>query len=171
MTKVGDLKEFGEELVPIIKELIMLAEKDQDKSDTGPEVAIITKLQKLVKESNKTTEASFESRAVAIVANRRALTEILREAAKHQIKLSDTQVRTIEVQRTALRNAYGLLLERKAFDPIARLLSDNDIKRLKKRLDGARQEVRQRRKAKKLLDTIIQAGIIAGRIAVKLAAL
>jgi len=171
MANLKDLKEVGDRLLPVIKDLFAKSANDEEKRDTRSEQAVLEKLRKLVSEASKVTEAPVGERSEAIVAMRTALTEILIQAAQHDASLSDAQVRTIQAQRNALRNSFGLLLERAAFEPIAKLLSRNEIDRIAKQLKGARKEIQKRRKAKKILDTTTKIALVAAKIATKVAVL
>ncbi len=169
MANLNDLKSVGESLLPIIRNLVKLAANNQQKANTDDEDAAIAQLRKLVIEASQTTPASIEQRAAAIVAMRTALTEILIQAATSQITLSEAQVLTIQTQRNALRNAFGLLAEQSAFDPIGTLLSQADITRISADLDQAKQGIQARKAAKAILDTVVEVAIVASQIAVKAA--
>jgi hypothetical protein len=169
MADLNDLKKFGESLLPIIQDLVQKAANDRQKPDTSAEDAAIAQLKKLVSESSQVTPASLEGRAAAIVAMRTALTEMLIQAATNQISLSETQVLTLQTQRNALRNAFGLLAEQSAFNPIATLLGQAEVTKISNDLDLARQGIQARKIAKDILDTVVTVAIVASQIAVKVA--
>jgi hydrogenase-4 membrane subunit HyfE len=154
MANLNDLKTFGESLVPIVRDLVQKVVNNQQKPDTRAEDAAIANL-------------SLEQRAAAIVSMRTSLTEILIQAATSQISLSDTQVLTIQTQRNALRNAFGMLAEQAAFAPIATLLQPPEIAAISTDLDRARQGIQQRQAAKDILDTVVTVAIVAAKIAAK----
>ena len=168
MADLADLKSFGDDVKDILTNLADLAGKNQNKPETTDEAGVIDELQKLVEEYDHQTDADADARAAAIISTRAALTELLMAAARNPVQLSDAQIREIEAQRNALRNAYGLLLERKAFEPIAKLISDADAVRMMAELAGARQQIQQRRQAKQLLDTMVKVALLGGKIAVAL---
>lgn len=167
MANLNDLKTFGESLVPIVRDLVQKVVNDQQKPDTRAEDAAIANLKKLVTDASQVTPASLEQRAAAIVSMRTSLTEILIQAATNQISLSDTQVLTIQTQRNALRNAFGMLAEQAAFAPIATLLQPPEIAAISADLDRARQGIQQRQAAKDILDTVVTVAIVAAKIAAK----
>src|SRR5262249_38346994 len=115
MADLSDLKSFGESLVPIFQDLVAKWNDDLKKPDTTEEDAAIAQLQKFISQAGQPTEADLEARAGAIVALRSALTELLMKAATNQVSLTEAQALTLQTQRTALRNAFGLLAERSAF--------------------------------------------------------
>ena len=167
MANLNDLKTFGESLVPIVRDLVQKVVNNQQKPDTRAEDAAIAHLKKLVTEASQVTPASLEQRAAAIVSMRTSLTEILIQAATSQLSLSDTQVLTIQTQRNALRNAFGMLAEQAAFAPIATLLQPPEIAAISTDLDRARQGIQQRQAAKDILDTVVTVAIVAAKIAAK----
>lgn len=171
MANLKDLKEVGDRLLPIIKDLFAKSANDEEKRDKRSEQAVLQRLGKLVSEASKATEAPVGERLEAIGAVRDVLTEILIQAATHNVSLSDSKVRIIETQINALRNAMGLLEERAAFDPITKLLSPKEIDRIAKQLKEARKEIQERRKAKKILDTTTKIALVAAKIATKVAVL
>src|SRR5882672_2483389 len=167
MADLSDLKSFGETLLPIIRDLVQKWTDDLQKPDTSEEDAAIGQLKKFVGEAGQETEASLEQRAAAIVAMRTALTEILIQAATNAVSLSDTQALTVQTQRNALRNAFGMLAEQSAFNPIATLLSPADITKISVDLEQARQGIQAKKTAKDILDTVVTVAIVAAQIAVK----
>jgi len=169
MADLNDLKGFAEALFPLLKDLFEKTAANADKLDRQPESDAIGKLRKLVNESSAPTPASLPLRTEAIVSVRNALTEILVQAATNNAALPETTVQTIQAQRNALRNKFGLLLERTAFADIPQLLSGSEITHISAELDGADQEIQQRQKAKQTLDTIVKVAITAANIASKLA--
>lgn len=169
MAQLSDLIGFGKDVLPLIKDLVKAAGKDEDKPDNGAETHAVSKLRKFVKAANQRTPAPVAERAEAIQSVRSALTEILLSAASSNGALSTTTTRTIQTRRNALRNAFGLLLERAAFEPIATLLPQTKIDKIVADLDGAETEINQRQKAKKTLDFVVKAVITAAQIAAKIA--
>lgn len=169
MADLKDLKNIGEDLVPIFKELFELIKTDADKTDKRPENAVVQRLKKLISEAKQPTRASLAERAEAIGAARTALTEVLIQSASSNQALPETTIRIIQTQRNALRNAFGLLLERAAFEDIPQLLPDRKLDQISIHLETAASEIAQRQKAKKILDTTIKVAITASKIALKLA--
>jgi len=169
MADLNDLKSFGESLIPIVQDVVQKLVKDEQKPDTNAEDAAIVQLRKFVNEAGQETEASLEQRAAAIVAMRTALTEILMKAATNEISLSETQALIIQTQRNALRNAFGMLAERSAFDSIVSLLPPADIAKISADLEQARQGIQAKQRAKDILDTIVSVAVVAAQIAVKVA--
>jgi hypothetical protein len=170
MADLNDLKTFGESLIPIVQDVVQKLVNDQQKPDTSAEDAAILQLAKFVSEAGQQTEAALEGRAAAIVAMRTALTTILMKAATNEISLSDPQALIIQTQRNALRNAFGMLAERSAFDPIAVLLPPADVTKISGDLEQARQGIQAKKTAKDILDTVVTVAVVAAQIAVKVAA-
>jgi hypothetical protein len=170
LADLADLKSFGEQASAVLTDLFARASKDGDKSDPGPAVAAVATHRKLVGESTQPTEAPLEARTAAIVGARTVLTQTLLGAASSRVQLKETDVREIQALRTSLRNAFGLLLEMEAFAPIARLLDDGQIQTISADLDRAEREIKQRRRAKQVLDSVVQVVITAAGIAAKVAA-
>jgi hypothetical protein len=169
MADLKDLKQVGEDLVPIFRELFKLIKTDADKADKRLENAVIERLKKFVSEAKQPTQASQGERAEAIGAASNALKEVLIQSASSNLALPETTIRTIETQRNVLRNAFGLLLEQAAFEDIPQLLPNSQLNQISKQLDKAASEIAQREKAKKILDTTVNVAITAAKIAVKLA--
>lgn len=169
MADLKDLKNIGEDLVPIFKELFELIKTGADKTDKRPENAVVQRLKKLISEAKQPTRATLAERAEAIGAARTALTEVLIQSASSNQALPETTIRIIQTQRNALRNAFGLLLERAAFEDIPQLLPDRKLDQISIHLEKAASEIAQRQKAKKILDTTIKVAITASKIALKLA--
>jgi hypothetical protein len=169
MADLKDLKQIGEDLASIFRELFKLVKTDADKDDKRPENAVVERLKKLVSEAKEPTQASLAERAEAIGAARTALTEVLIQSASSNLALPETTIRIIETQRNALRSAFGLLLERAAFEDIPRLLPDSQINQISTQLEKAASEIAQRQKAKMILDTTVKVAVTAAKIAVKLA--
>lgn len=169
MADLKDLKNFGESLTPILQDLVQKWEDDQKKTDTTAEIAAIAQLKTFVSQAGQETEAELEARAAAIVAQRTALTDLLINAATSNVSLSENQALTIQTQRNALRNAFGMLTEQSAFNPIASLLSPAEITSISADLDKARQGIQTKKAAKDILDTVVTVAIIASQIAVKVA--
>jgi hypothetical protein len=168
MANLTDLRDFGDALKKIWSDLAALKDKPVD--DPGPEQAVIDKLAKLVAESDQTTQAEVEARAAAIVSNRAALTDLLTAAASNTnpIQLDPQKVILINAQRTALGSAYGLLLERQAFQPIAKLLSKEEMVAITAELKGARVEIQQRKKVQAVIDLMVDVALTGAKIAVTL---
>lgn len=169
MANLEDLKIVGNDLVPIFVTLFNLVKNDADKTDKQLEKAVIQRLKKLISKAKSPTPASLGERVEAIGATRTAMTEVLIQAASSNQALPDTTIRIIQTQRNALRNAFGLLLERAVFEDIPQLLADSDIDQISTHLEQADQEITQRQKAKEILDIIVEVAITAAKIAVKLA--
>jgi hypothetical protein len=168
MANLADLKKFGDILIPALKDIFEKAGKGNDKPDSGVAKAV-ERLKKLVSEAADPTPASLAQRSEAIVATRGVLNEIIVQAASNNTPLSETTVITIQAQRNALRNQFGLLLERAAFEEIPRLLSDSDLDRFSTQLERAEQDIEDRQKAKQTVDTVVAVALIAAKIAAKLA--
>jgi hypothetical protein len=169
MADLKDLKKTGEDLVPIFKELFELIKTDAGKADKHPENAVVQRLKKLISEAKQPTKADLAERAEAIGKVRTALTEVLIQSASSKQALPKTTTRIIQTQRNALRNAFGLLLERAAFEDIPQLLPDSKLDQISIHLEKAASEIAQRQKAKEILDTTVNVAITAAKIAVKLA--
>lgn len=169
MADLNDLKTFGQSLIPVFQDLVDKWASDVPIPDTSAEDAAIARLKNFVSQAGQSTQAALEARAGAIVAMRTALTELLMQAATNDVSLSDAQVLILQTQRNALRNAFGLLAEQSAFNPIASLLSPNDITQISGDLDQARQGIQAKNTAKDVLDTVITVAIVASQIAVKVA--
>ena len=169
MADLKDLKKIGEDLVPIFKELFELIKTESGKTDKRPENDVVKRLKKLISEAKQPTRASLADRAEAIGAARTALTEVLIQSASSNQALPETTIRIIQTQRNALRNAFGLLLERAVFEDIPQLLPESKLNQISNQLEKADSEIEQRRKAKKILDITVKVAITAAKIAVKLA--
>ena len=169
MADLTDLKSFGESLIPIFQDLVAKWNDDLKKPDTSEEDSAIAELQKFINQAGQPTEADLEARAGAIIALRTALTELLMKAATNQVALTEAQALTLQTQRNALRNAFGLLAEQSAFNPIASLLSPADVTRISNDLDQARAGIKAKKTAKDILDTVVTVAVVASQIAVKVA--
>ncbi len=169
MADLNDLIKVGKDLLPIFKDLFEFIKTDSDKTDKRPEKAVVQRLKKLVSEAQVPTRASRAERADAIGATRTALTELLIQAASSNHSLPDTTIRIIQTQRNALKNAFGLLLERAVFEDIPKLLPVSKIDQISIQLEKADEEIAHRKKAKKILDTTVKVAIAAAQIAAKVA--
>jgi hypothetical protein len=167
MASLTDLREYGEEIVPIIKDLFS---KDADKQTTLTENKavrdVFSKPQKLADEASKKTPAGIEEIAASITAIRHALTEILLQAASSSTPLPETQVTLIQAQRNALRNKFALLIEEDVFEPIAKLMTEKDRERIEKQIAKVDEEIADKRRAKVLLDASIKMTILLAKIAI-----
>ncbi len=161
MANLSDLKAFGESVVPIVQQLAADWAANKANPDKAAASAAVAQLKTLVSQSSQPTPASIGQRAAALAAMDTALTEILVEAASNQISLPETKVRLLQAQENALTNAFGLLQERAAFDPIATLLQPAEINQISQNLDQAAQGIQQKQTAKDVLDTVIDVAIIA----------
>jgi hypothetical protein len=168
MANLADLKDVGDGLKQIWTDLAALKGKPVD--NPGPEQAVIDKLTKLVSESDQATQADVDARAAAIVSNRSALTGLVMAAASNAnpIQLDPQKLIVINAQITALGNAYGLLLERQAFQPIATLLSNQEMTKITSDLKGARVEIQKRKEVQAVIDLMVDVAITGAKIAVKL---
>ncbi len=167
MANLTDLKKFSDFLIPALEGVFEKAGDGDDGPSRGVDKAL-ERLSKLISEAGDPTPASLAQRSEAIVAARGVLTEIMVKAASNNTPLPETTVITIQAQRNALRNQFGLLLEMSVFEDIPRLLSDSDIARFSDQLERAQEDVAARQKAKKTLDTVVSAALIAAKIAAKL---
>jgi hypothetical protein len=168
MADLDDLKAFGEGIVPVVRDLFERIAKGQKVADSQPAMAAIERLKKLVAQANATTPGGIGPRVAALQAERNALTEMLINAASSNVALRDEDVRTIQLQRNALRNRMGQLIEIEVFTDIAQLLTPADIQQIGANLARAQTEIRQRQDAKQILDVVVQVVITAGSIAAKL---
>lgn len=169
MADLTDLKAFGEQLLPLMRELFSKAENNDETANIKEALAVLDRLKKLVAESAAETNAGLGLRVQAISAVHTALTEVLILAAQHKVSLPPSRVETIEAQKNALRDAYGCLLVRAACDPIAQLLSSKELDEIGQQLDSARREVRSRQRARQVLDGVLKGAVIAAKVAVKVA--
>jgi hypothetical protein len=168
MADLDDLKAFGEGIVPVVRDLFDRIAKGQKVVDTQPAMAAIDRLKKLVAQASATTPGGIGPRVAALQAERSALTEMLINAASSNAALRDEDVRVIQLQRNALRNRMGQLIETEAFSDIAQLLTAADVQKISADLARAQNEIRQRQDAKQILDIVVQVLITAGTIASKL---
>jgi hypothetical protein len=168
MANLSDLKKFSEILIPALEGVFEKANDGDDGPDRGVGKAL-ERLGKFVSEAGDPTPASLGQRSEAILAARGVLNEIIVQAASNNTPLPETTVITIQAQRNALRNQFGLLIEKSVFEDIPRLLSDSDIARFSDQLERAQEDVAARQKSKQTLDTVISAALIAAKIAAKLA--
>jgi len=167
MADLNDLKTFGETIVPAVRDLFGKITTGQ-KADPQPALAAIDRLKKLVGEAGASTPGGIGPRVAAIQAERNALTETLLSAASSNTALRDEDVRVIQLQRNALRNRMGQLIEIDVFTDIAQLLTPTDIQTIGGALTRAQSEIRGRQEAKQILDVVVQVLITAGNIAAKL---
>jgi hypothetical protein len=170
MADIQDLADFGKELTPVITALIDTWAQADTPGDTSAEDALIAKLEALVSGWPQVPNATLEARAGAIAALRTGLTDLLIKAATSKVALDETQVLTIQAQRDSLRSAFGRLLELSALTPIAGLLTSKDTQSMASDLKQARLGIQNKNTAKAVLDTVVDVAIIAGEIAIKLAA-
>jgi len=168
MADLDDLKAFGEGIVPVVRDLFDRIAKGQKVVDTQPATTALDRLKKLVAQAAATTPGGIGPRVAAIQAERNALTEMLINAASSSVALRDEDVRIIQLQRNALRNRMGQLIETEAFSDIAQLLTAADVQKISADLARAQSEIRQRQDAKQILDIVVQVLITAGTIASKL---
>jgi len=168
MADLDDLKAFGEGIVPVVRDLFDRIAKGQKVADTQAATAALDSLKKLVAQATATTPGGIGPRVAALQAERNALTETLISAASSPVALRDEDVRVIQLQRNALRNRMGQLIETEAFSDIAQLLSATDVQKISADLARAQSEIRQRQDAKQILDIVVQVLITAGTIASKL---
>ncbi len=167
MADLNDLKTFGETIVPVVRDLFDKIKTGQ-KADGQPALAAIDRLKKLVGEAGASTPGGIGPRVAAIQAERSALTETLLSAASSATSLRDEDVRVIQLQRNALRNRMGQLIEIDVFNDIAQLLTAADIRDIGAALTRAQAEIRGRQEAKQILDVVVQVLIAAGNIATKI---
>ena len=130
MADLADLRRSAEELITIVRTLSDLARSGEDEDDKTSEHAVVKRLLKLVGDSNTITPADLNERAEAIGAARSALSEIIIQDTLSQTVFDSTGIRTVKARRNSLQRAFGRLLERAAFDPIADLLSSNEIQQI-----------------------------------------
>lgn len=171
MADLADIKKAGEELVPLIKELVALAKAGKDKDDTSKEIGVVNRLKKLTAEANEETSATVQERAEAMIENHTALTEILIEAAMNRGTVSEIKLINVRAQHEALGNAIGLLFEQSAIGSIRKLLKQSEIQTIADSLKKADEDILARRQAKAVLDTIIGVAMTGAKIATKLATL
>ncbi len=171
MADLADIKKAGEELVPLIKELVALAKAGKDRDDPVKEIRVINKLKKLTAEADEETSASMQERAEAMIASHTALTEILIEAALNRGTVSDIDLINIRARHDALGNAIGLLFEQSAIGAIRKLMTQDEIDIIADSLKKADEDIAARRQAKAVLDTIIGVAMTGAKIATKLATL
>ena len=168
MANLTDLKKFSDFLVPALDRIFKKLGDGEGSSEPDMDKAL-ERLRKFISEAGDPTPASLAQRSEAIVASRAVLNEIMVQAASNCTPLPETSVNTIQAQRNALRNQFGLLLEMNVFEDIPRLLSNSDIDRFSNQLERAQGDIAARQKAKQTLDTVISAALIAAKIASKLA--
>lgn len=170
MADIQDLADFGKGLTPVVTDLIDTLEQAGTPGDTSGEDALIAKLEVLVSGWAEVPDATIEERAGAIAALRTGLTDLLIKAATSKVALEENQVLTIQAQRDSLRGAFGRLLELSALTPIAGVLTRKDMQSMASDLQQARQGIQNKNNTKAVLDTVVDVAIIAGGIAIKLAA-
>lgn len=170
MADLADIKDVGENLIPLIKDLFARAKVNGDKEDRTGEVAVIEKLRKLNSEARDKTSATLNQRLNAMISNHSALTEILIEAAGSSI-IDEAEIHRIRVQRRELDDAMGDLMIREAFAPIDGLLSKAAIDDIEDTLERADQDIAQRKQAKAILDNVIALASTSAKIVTKLAVL
>jgi hypothetical protein len=173
MANLGDFIKIGEQLKGIFIALIQKWSKNEEINDEDriKEREVITKLKELLATASEPTHASLGDRAESIVKARAALNEILIQVAQQRVSLPQERIRVIRAELINLQSAFGLLLEIEVFKPIERLLPMAQIQQISQALDGARQEIENRREAKQALDTMIDIGIIVAKLAANLAIL
>lgn len=169
MAKLADLRHSAEELISIVRTLSELARAGEDEDDKTNEHAVVKRLLTLVGDSNTITPADLNERAEAIGAARSALSEIIIQDTLSQTVFDSTAIRIVKARRNSLQRTFGRLLERTAFDPIADLLSSNEIKQISDTLTAADKDIRDRQKAKDILDSIVGVAVKAADVALKLA--
>lgn len=169
MADLEDLKRSAEELKSVVRTLSELARSGEEEDDKTNEHAVVQRLLKLVGDSNTITPANLNERAEAIGAARSALSEIIIQDILSQTVFDSTKIRTVKARRNSLERAFGRLLERAAFDPITALLSSNEIQQISKTLNAADKDIRDRKKAKEILDSIVEVAVKAADVALKLA--
>src|SRR5262249_18019488 len=118
-----------------------------------------------------TIDSDGTARVKAIEAMSDALTEVITQAAQSSVALDRVVAREINNECDALQTALGLLAEREEFWPIAQLLSTAQIAHIKQAIGNAKDAIRSRQTAQKVLQTTVDVLILAAEIAVKVAAL
>lgn len=169
MADIKDLQGFAEDIVPIIKDLFPKAAADRDAPAADAAQAAVRKLQKLVGEASAVTAADNLAAAEAVTAMRKTVLAVIVEAAKSRVPLSETDANTLEVQFNALQARAGQLLEQAAFASIPKLIPPAALAQIAEDLTKAAKEIERRKKAKKVLDGVVQAIITGARIAAKIA--
>ncbi len=169
MADVNDFKRFADQMLPLLKDLLIKAASGAPAPDSQAATDAIATLQNLVSQSGTVTPAPAGQRAEAITAVRGVLTDAIAEAASGKVVLDSTDVRTMRALWNSLGNALGLLLEQQAFRDIPQLLSPTDITRISTDLVRASAEIKQRRQAKEALDVAVKVIITAANLATKLA--
>ena len=168
MANLNDLKKFGDILIPALKDIFAKTGEGDDQP-SGDLARAIDRLKKLVSEAADLTPGSLAQRSEAIVAARGVLNEIIVQGCSNNSALPEATVLTIQAQRNALRNQFGLLLEKSVFEDIPRLLSDSDIDRFSNQLERAQKDIEHRRKAKQTVDTVVSVALLAAKLTAKLA--
>ncbi|GEM_PF-2467983 len=171
MADLSDIKAAGDEIVPIIKDLVARIREAEPKTDTSGELAVIRKLQRVADQSAESTPASLEQRANAIVAGHTALTDLLIAALTDRSIVDEARLVAIRVQRDALGESLGMLLQRAAFEPIAQLLDAPTLQEINSTLQKADEEIRRREEARALLDNVINVTTAMAKIATRVATL
>jgi hypothetical protein len=169
MADIKDLQGFAEDIVPILKDLFPKASANRDAPPADAALAATRKLQKLVAGASTVTVANNVEAAEAVTAMRGSVLAVLIEAAKSKVALSETDANTLEVQFNALQARSGQLLTQAAFASIPNLIPAPAIADIEADLNKAAREIERRKKAKAVLDTVVQTIIAAARLAAKIA--
>ena len=170
MASISDIKQLGDELLPLIKDLFSRARSDKTKEDTSGELNVIRKLKKVMAEAGQETAATLNERVEAIVASHTALTELLIETANSHFSPDQARLNAVRVQRRALDDTLGDVLVKETFKPIKTLLDKDHIARIEKTIIDADSDIAARAEAKAILDQIIGIATSTASIATKLAA-
>lgn len=169
MADLKDLKKLNEEALPLLRRLFALAGMEGERAETTGEEKVLAHLRKLVVEARDPTDGSLEQRAETIRASRHVLTEVLIEDATRVAALTASRRRRVETQRNALAASFGRLLERATFEPIPSLLDAAELSEVEGDLERAGEEIDVRRRARDLLEIMVDMVITGARIAGRLA--
>lgn len=169
MANISDLKQVGDDLLPLIKSLF-----SQIRSGNGNDVSngvsdVVAKLRNVASTADQSTAASLNERVEAIVASHTALTEVLIEANSGHFSPEEAALSAVRVQRRALDDALGEVLAKSTFSPIGSLLTTKQIGKIEETLQKADDDIDARADAKAMLDRVIDIATTTATIAVRLA--
>ena len=171
MADLADLKQFGQDLAPLVQNLIATwaNEEKAAASDKADAAAAISQLQEVVNASGQPTVASAGERLEAMIAIRDAIRALIKQAATNSVTLTPDQFDNLQGEKNNLLDAIGRLGVISAFEPIPQLLTPAEADQFKTDIQGALDGLRAKRTAKAILDTAIDVLLIAAKIATKLA--
>lgn len=169
MSELKKLEKVGKEFLPIIKELFELAKKgdNEERSDEAKkaEQKLVKELKEIAGRADGSLPMDVSARMLAMIAARSALAEIEIQAMTTSVALDESLVRLLKAEQNTLTSELGRVGEVTVWSHLANLLTPQDIARITRTLEKADEDIKTRKTAKKILDTVVDVVIIAAKLA------